>query len=338
MWKRLIMSAMVLGILGTSQWSQEAEGSEGRAAGIRNGGIPTFELRELSLIQYRPQHVQAGMLMTVVQRMLGRHMQVVERGRVVSPLPNLSELAGTILIYDTQEYSARVLEMLKALDQAPQEPEEVEDMSQYSEIMVEYTARNVPVNYLNSALGSFGDIYDFSVVGNRMITARIPEYAKATFLEFMERVDQPDPCVLLTCYLLTGSDSAVKGNGPQPPAEVVQSLKSILPGLEFRSIGFSMVQSTISEGRQIHLGVSGSDDMRYELKFSPLAFDVQSGDMNVLNCELRRHKESGEGGRGQNAPQLMLITDTVFRGNQFTVLGASGQDPVFVVIHSRMVP
>lgn len=337
MWKRWICSVVILGILGTNQWSQEDEASGGRTARLQNSATPTVELRELSLVHYRPKFVSPRELSSVVGRMLGRSLHVVERGNVARPIDNLSELGGQIIIYDTKEYAARVLETLKALDQPNQEAARGADMTESSEIMVEYTARHVPVSFLNSALRSFGSL-NYSPVGNRMIAARMPKSRKAEFVEFLERVDQPGPCVRLTCYLLIGSDSAAEGNGPQPPAEVLQSLKSILPDLEFRSIGFSMVQSTISEGRPIELGVSGADDMRYELKFNPLALDVKSGDMNVLNCELLRHKEGTGSARGQDSAQLMLRTDTVFRGNQFTVLGASGKDPVFVVIHSRMVP
>ena len=38
----------------------------------------------------------------------------------------------------------------------------------------------------------------------------------------------------------------------------------------------------------------------------------------------------------EQEPPLVFSTDTMFRGNEYTVLGASGMDPIFVVV--RVVP
>ncbi len=333
MFQRMIFYAVLLGTLSFTGNAQEAEPNENK--------FREFDVDELHLVQYRPQYVHPSDLTMVVGRMLGRSLYVSGRGPGARPLQNLSELGGQIIIYDTKPYTARVLETLKTLDQPAKDAGVQVDLTRPAEVMVEYTARNVSVSSLSAALRSFGNL-QYSEVGSRMVAARMAPERKQNFLEFMERVDQPDPCVLLTCYLLRAEDSSAGASGPQPPKDVTASLQAILPDLNFRSVGFSMVQSTVSEGREIQLGVDASDGKRYQLKFNPMAFDKKSGNMTVLNCELtgqgNEPNQAARGGVQFSGRELMLGTDTVFPGNQYTVLGASGKDPVFLVVHSRMIP
>lgn len=338
MYLRLILFSVAALTLLSNPHAQDAESSQGEAQRERVVPYVSLSLGELSLMQYRPNYVRARDLADVVRDMMGRSLIVQERGSAARPIKNISELGGQVIIYDTKEYANQVMAALKSLDKAPETPAMGEAEEGHREEMVEYTPRNVGVSEIGSALRSFGNL-QYSEVGNRMITARVTKSRLPELKAYFERIDQPDPCVMLTCYLLQGSGDGTMESGPQPPAGVISNLNAILPGMKFRSIGFSLVQASVSTNRAVELSIKGSDNRSYDLKFMPLAFDKRNGDMTVQNCEVVATEEGNLNGQaGPGRSQLLLRTDTVFRGAEYTVLGASGQDPVFIVVHSRMVP
>jgi len=297
---------------------------------------------ELVLKRYRPKYVHPNDLMRILYDMYGRRIVVASEEGGTRGVTNLAELADHLIIYDTPDHVARILGSLEVLDQPAGEGDLDSDAK--SMVTTHYTARYVPQTSLLSALSSFGNI-QYSAAGPRMISARVVKNRIGEFQAFLGELDQPDPAVRLTCYLLSTAAVENEGSqGPSAPVEVLAGLAEILPDQKFHSIGFSMIQSSVNEDRSIELGIAASDHNRYELRFRPQAFDQSSGDMSVSDCEVRVVQTQasanvpGGGSHGSGIGSMVLLrTDTVLRGNQYTILGASGKDPVFIVIHSKMI-
>jgi len=134
----------------------------------------------------------------------------------------------------------------------------------------------------------------------------------------------------LTCYLLQarkgGEDTGAA------PAELVNNLRNILPGMNFETIGFAMLQSGVAAERQVSLRMESRVGTKLRLNFTPIAYDRETGSITARSVEVEMSSPHPSN-PGSPRPQSMLSTDTIFRGRQYTVLGATGQDPLFVVVH-----
>ena len=177
----------------------------------------------------------------------------------------------------------------------------------------------------------------YTTAGARIVDTADEVFASA---DLIVKVKEPQPAerarlregqVLFTCYLLEASQGGASEGVPQ---ELVTHLGKLLDGLSFRSIGFAMLRSGVSPGRPISLSVDSAQNVRFELKFEPIAFDPASGTVSVQRCSVFMTERTAAGG-----PNSMLTTDTVFRGGEYTVLGATGQasKPVFFVVHTKPV-
>jgi hypothetical protein len=102
--------------------------------------------------------------------------------------------------------------------------------------------------------------------------------------------------------------------------------------MSFETVGFALLQSTVVPGRKVSLILDGNDGKRFELSFSPVAFDRQTSSITARSVKVIAQGAIPFGAGGPVA-QTILSTDTIFRGNQFTVLGATGQDPSLFVVH-----
>ena len=63
----------------------------------------------------------------------------------------------------------------------------------------------------------------------------------------------------------------------------------------------------------------------YGLRFHPLAYDTETGSLSVEDCALLYYQD------------VSFTTNTVLSADQYTVIGATGAKPIFVVIKVRKI-
>ncbi len=310
----------------TATFSQEAEEP--------TTDIPLLKVSELVLAHYTPRAAKAHELQRLASNLIGRQFYVVERGGIYNsaPIPNISMLGDQLVLYDSAEYVKRLRETLEQLDREST----VVDPAVEPYVTTKYVPRSISLDSALAALEplashlSDGSYSIAAVKERRTLVLRDTASRLEEMTTLLEAIDVPEEQVRITCYLLQGK--AGQADSGSAPRELLSNLKQLLPDLGFESIGFAMLQSGVVADRGVQLSVDGTNGLRFELSFQPVAYDSQTGSMTVRRCNIEMIDSSV-----QRAAKSMLSTDTVFRGGEYTVLGATGQDPIFFVVHVKPV-
>lgn len=307
-------------------------------------GMPEVSLAEIVLQDYTVQHQDAGQLQNLLEDLVGRNFLVKERGG--QSVENIQRLGQSLILYDTKEQVARLLETLKRLDVPPQSAPAGLQLR-----TLEYVPRFISLDTSFDALRSFIQSFDprrtgssvpnVSTVKERgMLVLRDTETQVAEMLALLKRIDQPEKQVLITVYVIGPVDAA--GGTPLPP-ELAQNLAKLLPQFRFGMNGIAMLQTSVGGERELSLSLDGGRSGSFQLAFRPVAFDAETSSLTVERCVLRQDvfQDISSGGDTPARRQFtgvkdVFSTNTVFRGGEYTVLGATGAEPVLVVV--RVAP
>jgi len=302
-------------------------------------------IESLRLEVFTPENMPANAIFGVAQRTVGRSLYLEERGGLQSaPADNLSLLSDRILVYDEPQYVETVLATLKKLD-APY-PEVVRGDRLVAR---EYSPRYITQDAAFEALSSYDNRGQHSVQVGSVARNISVLHARGTLVlrDAPERVeemvglltslDQPAPQAMLTCYVVRGVSGQADPKGL--PEDLVKNLRALVPGLEFTSVGFGMVRTSVAEGNGIQLRVESADEA-FDLSLVAAAYDPKT---STLTADRLRLDASGsqvpdtlmskEELAKRARPRQLFSTNAVLRGGEFTVLGASGSDPLFLVVH-----
>lgn len=310
--------------------SQESEGED---------QPPRVSVAELVVGQYEPKNVSIEALEDLVEDMAGRYYYVAERGGYQSePVSNIDYLGDNLIVYDTQDNVARVLDLCATLDRAPsaQPPEGLTTF--------EYRPSYITLDGAYSALSSFQrnvrSDEDDAFVPNLapmqergLLVVRDTGANVAEMRGLLQRIDVPREQILITCYLLSTAEPGAEASGLTLPPDLVSHLRQLLPTFQLAPIGFSMVRSSVAPDAQMRIEIWTTNRAQvYHLELAPSAFDSASGSLTVDRCVL----DVAMGGN-TNARVEVFSTSAIFRGGEYTVLGATGVKPVFLVVHVATV-
>jgi hypothetical protein len=316
------------------------------------GGLPVVHQGALVLRQYVPKNVPTADLFQVGQRLWARSFIVDDLGgSAKEPVFNMWVLGSVIVIYDTSDQAQRVLSGLAELDQpAPGMP-----AADAKLLTFEYTPRFVPGEFLIRALDSFErnimvndgrggvrPVENMSFVGQTgVIVVRETEANVAEIRGLLERIDRPEAQVVLTCWVVQALHQEGGEAGAGLPKDLVTNLQRLLPGHSFRKSGLALLQSSCAPGRDVSMRIQGQGELGFDMRFKPVAYDASSGSLTVTDCRVDRdvyQDTFGQFGsvRTFAGSKNLFNTNTIFRGGEYTVLGASGEVPTLLVI--RIAP
>ena len=301
--------------------------------------VPVISIDKVELRSFEPRNVGAEELYRIAERTIGRQFFVSERGgRGASPVDNLSLLANRIVMLDEPAYLVRIQGALELLDR-PSAAGGAGDL-----VVREYTPRYVSLDAALGALQPFerrvsakgaGPSSNLSFIRERhQIVIRDTDEQIRQMSELLARVDVPEPQALLACYLVQADPA---GTGAGLPADLLANLGKIVPQFRFRSLGFAMLQTSIAPGRHLRLHIEGGPDVGFDLEFTAVAYDPATQSLSVGDCRLERDQYRTVVREGVSATERtsreLFSTHAAFRGGQYTVLGATGAEPVFLVVH-----
>jgi hypothetical protein len=300
----------------------------------QQNGPPVFSQAELQIEYYTPAHIGTYELQEIVGGMVGRTFYLSERGGYSGDsIDNMSIVGEAILLYDTPEYLERMRETFAAVDRPVESEKRAVDDPW---LTFHYTPRYLSMADLYSLAESLTN--NISVAGERRILVVHDRTSVIQEIEtLLAKVDVPEDQILVTAYLVRGWDPVVRAEapgdgGPPLPADLASHLGALVPGIEFEVAGFAMLQSAAvpRSDLDLKLRLTGSGPTEdYYLSFAPTAYDRQTGSLSVESCELAQNTNAG--------PRVVFSTNTVFGGAKYTVLGATGAKPIFVVVRLAQV-
>lgn len=307
---------------------------------------------QLVLQHFTPFHSDPADLLNVAEDFFGRQLLVsIAEGQKPSLVFNLRRYNNSLIVFDTKEQVARILEGLNALETVAFDVANREsaiaantvkqDPSSLYEVD-SYRARYVSLNTLQRALTPFDRMLQFidewgqsnrqpnvSMIEERGILILREKADKLTAMRaLLKEIDQPVPQVMLTCMLLRASNTETESKLPK---DLTDNLAQLLPGQSFELLTSSFLRSSTAVGESITMELdSGQDHFSYGLHLRFSSFDEDSSTLNADHCEFLEFNGSKK--------QTIFDTNTSLNANQYTVLGATGREPLFVVLRVSVLP
>ena len=269
---------------------------------------------DLVLKYFTPASADSGELAVVARELFGENLTVALPFNNEEYVDRFISLGPTLVVQDTPKSAERILETLRLLDA------EIGRASS-APARFEYSPRHVGLDSLMEGVRAF-DVTCWPVLEGRMLVMTGSEDTIAKASELFARIDVPAPQVLLTCYLIRGLESGT--STPTLPRELVDNLKLILPMPGFELVSLNALQAAV-RGQPIRLATQAGVSLRYELSLHPEVYDPAQSTLSLSGCLFELTDESQ--GRTHH-----LETSLDLRSGEYVVLGALGDEPLFVVL------
>lgn len=290
---------------------------------------PLLKASQLKTYYFTPQHVQSTHLRGLAQELYGRQIYITDRGGYSgAPVDNVQQLGDTLIIYDTEDYAQMLGEALHEMDLAMAEAAPAPaPAANYETAVATWRPRHIGLNVASSALTSFrrdalvfdergnvSHVPNVSVVGElgQLILRDTPDQVEV-MVSMLQSIDIPEQQMYVTCLVIRGQH--MPSDGPDPvPAELASNLSKLVPYDHFELLTMGVLRaSAIAD----HLELRMDDSFRIELKNQ--GYDAETRSLTAL-CAF-------DGTTNQR-----LETRTTIRAGEYTVLGATGSQPLFAVL------
>lgn len=313
---------------------------EGQAEASARAVEKLLDGDQIVIRRYVPRSMELRQTAEVLRDLRGRSFHMTEKGGLSAPpVDNISWMGDSLLLMDTEDRVLAMLALCEQLDGMQQEEEPVKTPRAEPRAL-EYQPRFVSLDAVRDALRSFTRTVDGlypnqSFVEQRnVVILRDREPQLDEMLRLLARIDVPQEQVRITTWVAVVQPKGEPSQGL--PAELINELEPLLPGFTFRADGFSVVRSTVGMGRNIELQIDGHS-RNYGLALRPSAFDPETGRLTVDTCEFRKEvvesrSVSNGGVQQQMSFKTLFRTAVALDAGDYTVLGASGNDPIFLVV------
>lgn len=296
---------------------------------------------EVEIAYYAPRAISTKTLMRLAEQLFGEEI-LVERAAVPGRdggeawVAHFLNVQDTILIRDTNDQVIKIRAELKRLEEslAPDLLRPAGGAAQPDAELVDwqYEPRHVSAATLDLALNRFRRsivvtppegmsgqnvmVMTISALPERnlVLVHDTPEQIEK-IKAFIAGIDQPTPQVTITYYVITGHAAAdVQRDGRSVPAELVENLRRLVPVEAYQLELSGVLRSSVSGKMTVE------DDLRQmEMQLEPASFDAQGGTLALKACRFEFQKRS-------------FTTSATLRQGEYTVLGAAGETPVFLVL------
>lgn len=274
---------------------------------------------ELEITYFRPEHSRAKDLAAITSDFQGRWLNVIDEDGTIRSVRNMTVMGDIVLVYDSKQATDRIVKQLTELDLA----------SAVQNVNHETVVEAVQVRYLSLArirmlVENFHGT-DYSVIEDTVVLRGHRAEVQKT-KDLLSRLDRPRPQVLLTAYLVTAVQEETMD--PRLPSALTQNLKRLLPYKGLRMDSVAMLRSAVDpQGEMTILMQAEKDEDSGFLRMRTGSYDSENKTLSLEQCryELMWGVTPGS--------TTLFETSTTVKAGEYTVLGASGLDPAFVVLH-----
>lgn len=278
-------------------------------------------------------------------------------GEVTGYADNILQLDETrILVFDTPSNAERILALFEELDVASDSGDLFED--EHVEIKTHrYVPRYLSSSDVMAALSPYATMTRVRAKGkvlpnfellnqSGVILMRDTPSNLDAMLAVLADIDVPSPQIELTCYVLRGKGAYVENGLPK---ELTDNLSRLVPfkGFELASMGVVRSSTSGDESNTISIEMLGENE-KFNLQIEIKAFDSANEGQEVLTMpychatqDVFEHALLDEEGMEiQYVPKTsrrLFTTSAAIQNGEFAVMGATGADPVFVVLRFERV-
>jgi hypothetical protein len=322
-------------------------------SGARRADSAGVDAASLETRVYVARFAPAEELAAVVARIHGR--QIAVRGQDgVTYVPNLVDIgsANSVLVYDDSKTVERIVEQLSRIDALyEKKTEKRKEAVVATEI---FPLRHVSAQNALRALAVYqrqisvpdsnGNYYGVpnmmpqEQTNSLVVREQLAQLAdiKRIVLE-LDRENPSAPQVTITCWVIEGKEGAAaeeqpKSHGRDIPEELAATLTSMTGYDSFDLIANGIVRTGVQRDHPVEWSIESAPSSSCKLQMTPSQFNPAD---DTLTLDGIRFSYRGLGARSTERQQT-FSTNTSVRSGEYTVIGALGKNPVFVVL--RMLP
>ena len=279
----------------------------------------TLRSSDLEVTYFRPEHSRAKDLASITSDFQGRWLNVIDEDGTIRNVRNMTVMGDIVLVYDSKQATDRIVKQLTELDMA----------SAAQNVNHETVVEAVQVRYLSLArirmlVENFHG-QDYSVIEDTVVLRGRRNDVQKT-KDLLTRLDQPRKQVLLTAYRVTAVQEDLVDE--RLPEALTQNLKRLLPYKGFRMDSVAMLRSAVDPQGEMSILMQAKDEEDSGfLRMRTGSYDSENKTLSLESCryDLMWGQVPGS--------TTLFETSTTVRAGEYTVLGASGLDPAFVVLH-----
>lgn len=254
-----------------------------------------------------------------------------------------------LLIRDTAEHAREIIEMVRKLEDLLEPPKSDATEPPWERLtQIEYRPRALSADATRRALAPY----------QRSLTLPPPADGSSTWIKtetihvvpernvlvirdlperldeiraFLARIDVPAAQVDVACWIVRGKEGGASSKSL--PQDLVTDLARIVPSQSFELAASSRLRASISEPMKLESGLA--DRSTYALTLVPAAFDEQRGELSLSSFTFEHVIPP----RGDDAAPSSngFQGGATLRANEYTVLGAVGENPLYVVLSVQPV-
>lgn len=252
-------------------------------------------------------------------------------------VPYLHSFGETLLIQAPEDKMSEVLELIRRTDEnyVGEQEQAAHSLEQWS-----YEVKHISLDSVASALhliqmegdptraGFSRPPFQTTYVQERgMLICHGSKEQVSRAQAIVHELDVAPKQLMLSCYLLKGADVS----SPNLPVDLTGDLSKLVPYKGFEILSSGLLPTDAGSDMSMTVDLDGGMGM-FRLNLSPSAYEAQSGKLSLSNVQFYMELVEERVGRGQSRSSRSFETSTSLRRGQYTVLGAVGADPVFLVI------
>jgi hypothetical protein len=141
-------------------------------------------------------------------------------------------------------------------------------------------------------------------------------------------VDVPVPQATFSYLIVRGHRTGAAGDASSGlPDELTRDLQAMIPVQRLELVASGVLRASL----QSDFGIETDFDVntRFELRARPSAFDRESGELTLHECRFRATTRDPQSDQG-------FETALSLRPGEYTVIGSTGSDPLFVVLRMQL--
>ncbi len=310
----LSLSTLVAGPLPGAR-AQEATSSSHSALPKRSDVTLTF---------FTPTHLELEELHTAALQLFGDSFRVSTPDGGWANVAHFIQVSKSLGVQETPQEAEKILATLNRLDLIAREEEKPVPVE-----TLEYTPRHITIDSLLPAIDQqVYNVWVSPVEEKRILLVRGRAAQVAETRRLLAKLDVPSPQVTITCHLIRGLEQGT--SSPTLPTELVENLRRILPMSGFELVSVGVLHAAVASST-IQLETSAGPGLSYNLQLQPSAYDAAEGTLTLASCFFQLRVGPTDAARSHE-----LRTNLALRAGEYTVLGALGSEPIFVVL--RVVP
>lgn len=310
----LVTPRLALALLLLAVAPVAAQNVAGPQPAASRSDFPVLEPGDVQVVRYTPEHVDADDLAHVVQRSFGRAFALSNR-HPHELTTNVQQIGDTLLLVDTPEATAKLLDVIAAIDVASDEKAGSATRS--------FHLRHLSASQAHAVLGGAG-VAVIQVHDSRspvLVGKGSPEELDTADARLAE-LDVAPRRLMLECLVIRGTSGDVAADA-RVPGELETNLAKMVGSERFEVVTRGMLTAVAEPGRDLMIELP-SDELPCIMQFEIGDFDVRSGELSLSQCEMR-------------LGQQRLQTTTRTRPGEYLVLGATGRTPVFAVLRTTLL-